>query len=189
MKMTVQEVFSQIVNHMLEGMMVHEQLANYFNFLAFEGYKCCHDYHYIEETLAHRKIQDYYVEHYNKLVPEPQPSIIQVIPSNWYENIRQNVDNNTKKEGLQKGMLAWTNWETESKQLYEKLYTELLSINEIASAEKVKELIVDVDEELAEAIKMHLEILTINFDLSVIIPDQKEKYKEYSKKIQKIEYK
>ena len=169
--------------------MMHEQLANYFNFLALEGYKYCHDYHYIEETLTYREVQKYYIEHYNKLLPEPQPSIIQVIPTSWYEHFRQDIDNTIKQDGIQKGMLAWTNWERETKRLYEKSYSELVSIGEIASAEKVRELIVDVDEELVEADKMHLEVLTINFDLSVIVPDQKEKYKKYSKKLQEINYK
>lgn len=184
--MTAQEIFYQIINHMLEGMMVHEQLANYFDFLALNGYKCCHDYHYIEETLAHRELQRYYIEHFNKLLSEPQPNIIQVIPPDWYKHIRQDVDGNTMRESIQNGMLAWRNWEYETKKLYEKSYNDLISIGEVAAAEKVKELVTDVDEELVEAEGMHLEVLKINLDLSVIIPAQKELCKEYCKKKKKI---
>lgn len=181
--MNLQEIFSEIINHMLEGMMVHEQLANYFDFLALEGYKYCHDYHYIEETLSHRKVQNYFIEHYNKLVSESQPNIIQVIPPEWYNHIRQDVDMATLRESIQKGMLAWINWEKETKQLYEKSYNALLSINEVAGAERIKELVIDVSEELVEADKLYLEILHTNFDLSVIIPKQQEIKKKYAKRI------
>lgn len=120
---------------------------------------------------------------------EPQPQIIEVIPQSWYDHIRQDVDEKTKREGVLKGMLAWKNWEQETKKLYEKCYNELISIGENASAEKISELVIDVDNELAEVDKLQLEILAIDADLSVVIPEQKELYKEYSKKLKNIEYK
>ena len=185
--MDIQKLFNQIINHMLEGMMVHEQLANYFNFLALEGYKCCHNYHYIEESSSYRRIQQYYIDHYNRILPEPQPSIIKVIPPNWYDITRQDISVNAKKEGIQKGILAWRNWEYETKKLYEQTYNQLINLGEIAGADKIRKLIIDVDNELAEVEQIQLEVLSINFDLTVIIPEQKALQKEYSKKIKNLD--
>lgn len=187
--MDIQTIFNRLMNHLLEGMMVHEQLANYFNFLVLEGFKCCHDYHFLSETLSFRRIQRYYIEHYNKLLSAPQPNTIEVIPPNWYNTTRQEMNSNLKQESVKKGMLAWRNWEYETKKLYEQLYKDLISIDEIASAEQVRKLVVDVDEELAEVEQMQLEILSTDVDLSMIVPEQKTLCKEYTKKINKLEYK
>ena len=184
--MNIQEIFLQLTNHMLEGMMVHEQLANYFAFLVLQGYQCCHEYHHLDETLNYRRLQQYYIEHYNLLLPEPQPTIIQTIPPVWYNIDRQQITIQDKQEGIKKGMLAWQNWEYETKKLYEQSYSNLLSIAEVASAEQIKELIIDVDNELVEVEQMYLSILAIDIDLTVIIPEQKELFKTYSKKIKKI---
>lgn len=37
--MTVDEIFSQIAGHMVEGLMTHAQLADYYNFLGLRGYE------------------------------------------------------------------------------------------------------------------------------------------------------
>lgn len=183
--MKVQDIFYKIINHLLEGMMVHEQLANYFAFLVLKGYQYCHEYHHLNETCSYRKIQQYYIDHYNFLLPEPQPNIIQTIPSNWYNHSKQDITTELKQESIQKGMLAWRNWEYETKKLYEQAYNDLISISEIAGAELIKELIIDVDNELSEVEKMYLLILNIHADLTVIIPEQEKLYKYYLKKIKR----
>ena len=186
--MSPEEIFGQLIAHMLEGMMTHEQLANYFDFLALKGYRRCHEYHYLEETKDHRDIQGYYISHYGRLLPDPRLNITEIIPQSWYSHVRQDVDRATKQEAVQNGLQRWRSWEYETKRLYQSLYGALLSIGEMAAAEKVGGLVADVDEELAEAEQMYLEALSVGFDLTVIMPDQKEKYKEYSKKLKDIDF-
>ena len=48
--MTVEEIFSKISQRMIGGLMFHEQMSNYYDFLNLRGYKKCHEYHYLEET-------------------------------------------------------------------------------------------------------------------------------------------
>lgn len=59
--MTVEEIFSKISAHMIEGMMFHEQMCNYYDFLGLHGYKRCHEYHYLCETIEHRKLERFYI--------------------------------------------------------------------------------------------------------------------------------
>jgi hypothetical protein len=35
--MTVEEIFNQMARHMVEGLMMHSQLTEYYNFLGLEG--------------------------------------------------------------------------------------------------------------------------------------------------------
>ena len=51
--MTVEQIFSEIINHMVKGLMVHEHLANYYDFLGLQGYRQCHEYHYKEESCSY----------------------------------------------------------------------------------------------------------------------------------------
>ena len=48
--MTTGEIFSKIAAHMIEGLMFHQQMANYYEFLGLEGYAQCHGYRYMEES-------------------------------------------------------------------------------------------------------------------------------------------
>lgn len=182
--MTVDEIFSQLLTHMLTGMMVHEGFANYYSFLGLYGYERCHEYHHFEETCSYRKIYTYYIEHFNQLVALNRVENPEVIPSFWYGHTRQEVDQNTKKESIKSGANGWVNWEKDTKKLYEKLYSELININEIAAAEKVKELIIDVDYELKEADDFLLKLIAVNYDMSVIIPEQEKENKKYMRKLE-----
>lgn len=38
-KMQVIDAFAKVSDHMIEGMMMHEQMADYHNFLGLEGFK------------------------------------------------------------------------------------------------------------------------------------------------------
>ena len=48
--MSIDEIFSKMSEHMVKGMMVHEQLMNSYLYLGLKGYAACHEYHYLEET-------------------------------------------------------------------------------------------------------------------------------------------
>ena len=78
--MTVEEIYSEISAHMIKGIMMHSQLADYYDFLGLGGYKRCHEYHYLEETMYHRKLNRYFINHHNKLIPEMEVEDPKVIP-------------------------------------------------------------------------------------------------------------
>ena len=185
--MTVEEIFSQLINHLLSGMMVHESFANYYDFLGLKGYKECHEYHHFEETCSYRNMYSYYIEHFDRLIAAGQLEIPNIIPGFWYGHTRQEVDANTKKEGVKSGMNGWVNWERDTKKLYENAYNDLVSIGEIAASEQVRRLALDVDGELEEAESLLLNLSAVNYDLDVIIPEQEKEYKKYRKKIKNLD--
>ena len=63
--MTVEEIFKKLLSHQIKGVMTHEQLANYYDFMSLHGYKRCHEYHAKREFNAMRKLQRYYINHFN----------------------------------------------------------------------------------------------------------------------------
>lgn len=185
--MTAEEIFSQIAQHMVEGLMIHSQMTDYYNFLGFEGYKACHNYHYHSENNNHRQLSCYYLKHYNKIIKELPVSNPHIIPETWYQYTRQAVSNETKKESLKQGFNEWIKWERDTKKFYEQMYQNLISIGEIASAIEVKKYIEDVDYELAGAEQKLLELSSIDYDLPTIMSKQSDLAKKYCKKLKEIE--
>ena len=184
--MNIGEIYTEISTHMLNGVMIHESMANYYDFLGLKGYSKCHEYHYLSELNEQRKINSYYINHYNKLIENKAIAQPDIIPNNWYNHVRQDVDFNTKINAIKNGFTKWVKWENDTKKFYEKMYIELMNINEITSAIRIKELIYDVDEELKDAENEFLNIETIDYDLSQIISEQELLYNKFNKKISKI---
>ena len=122
--MTIEEIFGHLSAHMVEGIMTHSQLADYYNFIGLKGYAKCHEYHYMCENKGFRNLSHYLLEHHNKLVPELSSSNPNVIPDSWFNYSRQDVDTATRKTAIQLGAETWVNWERKTKMLYQNMYNE-----------------------------------------------------------------
>jgi hypothetical protein len=146
--MTVEEIFKNISSHTIKGVMVHEQMSDYYDFLNLHGYKRMHEYHMHCEMKSMRKLHRYFLNHFNRLIEEDVIENPDIIPSSWYRYTRQEVDVNTKRNAVKSGIEKWVAWEEETKDLYEKMYNELLSLGEVAAAKKISCFIHDVDCEL-----------------------------------------
>lgn len=185
--MTVNEIFTQLDSHMVEGLMFHAQLSDYFCFLGLTGYQICQLYHYYEENSNYRKLSDYCLKHCDKLITQQSIPNPRVIPESWYQYSRKDVNTSTRKNSIQTGYEKWIQWEADTKKLYEKLYQDLISLDEISIAEEVAKYIRDVDEEHAKAYQKHLELKAIDYNISDIINEQEQIEKKYRKKIKEIE--
>lgn len=185
--MTIDEIFSQINQHMITGLMFHSQLADFYNFLGLKGYSKCHEYHFMEECNNHRKMVNYYLTHFNKLIVDPIIQNPQIIPEKWFKYSRQDVDMATRKSAMQLGIDKWVTWEQSTKNLYEQMYKELLEIGEVAAAAEIKCYIVDVDCELANAQQEMIEEKMIDFNISDIMTIQEDLYQKYINKLKEVE--
>lgn len=181
--MTIEEIYSELNEHMIKGLMIHEQMANYYDFLGLCGYKRCHEYHYYEENHNFRKLNRYYINHHNKLIPETRIDNPNIIPESWFKYSRNDVDASTKMNAVKNGMTKWVEWESDTKKLYEKLYQELINIGEIADASMLQCLICDVDKELKIASKQYLKLKSVDYNIGHIIGEQHHLHKKYKKMI------
>lgn len=177
--MTIDEIFSRISQHMVEGLMFHSQLSDYFCFLGFKGYSAFHTHQFFEESNNYRKINSYYLHHFGRIIKESGFNNPKVIPDNWYNYRREDVDSTTRKNSLQMGFDKWVKWETDTLKLYSSMYKELINLNEVAAANMVRKIIKDVDDELALGKQEYLELKAIEFDLVEVIAKQEEKYDRY----------
>ena len=181
--MTVDEIFTKLAAHMVEGMMIHDTLSKGYDFLGLYGFSKCHEYHRIEETKGYECLLHYYSTRYHKLleiknIPEPE-----IIPANWYKYTTMAVDVATKRQAVKTMTEKWVEWERNTKKLYQDMYKELFELGEIAAANKINCFICDVDEELKHAEKKLIKLETLGYDIGTIVNWQQPMYKKYKKKL------
>ena len=184
--MTVQEVFSNLGQRMVEGLMTHSQMVDYFNFLGLKGYAKCHKYHYFEENANYKRVGDYFIKHYNKLILDLPVDNPHVIPEPWFQHSRPDVSKETRKTYIKAGWEKWVAWEKESKAFYEKMYQELMNMGEVAAAAYVGTVVDDVSDELAAAEQKWLELSAIDYDIVSIMEEQQSYCNKYNKKLKEI---
>ena len=173
--MSIDEIFSKMSEHMVKGMMVHEQLMNSYLYLGLKGYAACHEYHYLEET------------NYDSLVigTFDRSDVPEIVPKSWFNFKRNTVDINTRKQAIAAAYDEWINWESETKALYEEIYSDLINQGEIALSEFIKEYILDVEEELVYAKTERLAKASMDFDIVSILEEQEQYERSFKKKIRK----
>lgn len=124
--MTAGEVYSEVSAHIIEGVMVHDELARYYDFLAIPCYKEMHERHAKEEFCNYHRLNEHFMSVHNRLVPDKSVGRNkEIIPESWYRYSRDEVDVATKKTGIKNGMNAWVNWENSTKEFLKEMLAEL----------------------------------------------------------------
>lgn len=180
--MTIEEVFNGLSERQIKGVMFHSYLIDYFNFLNLNGYKRMSEYHAEHEMKSFRKLHRYYIDHYNRLIPDIKFTNEEVIPSSWYQYTRGDVDISTKRKAVKEAFDRWHEWEAGTKKYYETMYKSLFDLGEFASALKVTKMIKDVDKELKWVCRKKLELESADYGIGHILGEQKFYHDFYKKK-------
>lgn len=176
------EVFNKVSSRLIQAVMKHEQWADIFDFLDLHGEKRCQEYRMFSEMTELRGIHRYALNHCNRLIQNTDISVINEIPSNWYNYTRLDVDAETRKNSVKKIYQDWYNWEYETKKFYEEQFKILTDNKKIADANKINELICKVDKELKYLTRKMLEYKSVDYDMSYIMFKQEEMHEHYKEK-------
>ena len=166
------EIFEKISAHYIKGMMLHDKLANYYDFLGMRGYKRYHEHQFYCDCKAFRKLNRYYINHYSRLITETEFDEYNIIPNSWYRYKREEVDTATKKNAVETAMQKWIEWETETKKLLENSIKELEDGGHISDACFMRKFLKSVSKELKYAERKKIELNAVNYDLDYILQEQ-----------------
>lgn len=183
--MTVDDIFEKLISHMQQGFLLHEEISKAYNFLGLYGYSKCHDYHYVEENYNCRKLYQYYLNHYHKLLKLTIPTN-EIIPAHWYKYTSLQVDLNTRQQAIKTLFEQWIKWEQKTKLFYQAMYKELISADDIAASLYIESYIKDVDNELKDAEVELIKLQAIDYDILTIMDWQPPIEKQFKKKLKKI---
>ena len=181
--MTIDEIFNKIAEHMKKGLMIHDQIASIYGFLNLYGYQKCHEYHFIEESYAYRRLIDFYSDTYHKLIMDNTIENPKLIPSNWFKYDKMEVDINTRKNAIKTTIKQWIDWEQEAKKLLEDSYKELYEIGEIYAAQVIANFLTDTAQELITAHYKYIKLESSGYDMPFILDEQNFLYEKYKDKM------
>lgn len=176
------EVFNRISSRMIEGIMFHEQMSDYFDFLNLRGFKRQQEYRFLDETCELRGVHRYAINHCNRLIKDSTITTTNYIPTNWYNYTKLDVDNSTRKQAVKDAFEKWYTWEKETKKFYEEQFKILTDSSKIADANKVNELVKKVDKELKYLTRQMLEYKAVDWNMDYIMLKQDELHKCYHEK-------
>ena len=180
--MTVEEIFKGLSVHNLKGVMIHQNMSDYFDFLNLKGYKRLQEHRAKEEMKSYRKLHRYYLSKYNKLIPEDKFDAPEIIPADWYKHTKQEVDTNTKRTSVKTAFNKWVEWEKETLDLYQKMYSELVGLGEIETSLEIGKCIKNVSEELEKARSMKINLDSLDYAIDCIIDEQQYYHDLYKSK-------
>ena len=181
--MTIEEIFNRLASHMIQGIMIHDEMAQAYEYLNLFGLSKCHTSHALEEKKNYLCLSHYYITHYFKLLQVENLPASKLIPETWYKYTTQAVDSGTKRNAVKEFMEKWVKWEQDTKKLYQEMRQELINLGEVAAALYIDKYICDVDKELCHAQKKLNKLETIGYDINFIISWQEDLIKKYKKKL------
>lgn len=184
--MTAEEIFSEIIAHMIKGIMVHDQMMNYYLFLGLQGYAKCHEFFFIKEMQEYINMKKYFMENYNKNIKELKIDNPDIIPSSWYNHTRAEVDSATKRKSVKTGIQLWYKWQKDTKEMYSKHIKQLIDLGEYGATTIVSNCLSQVEKQLKIIMQEFLNKEAIDYDILGIIDQQSQKKEHYKKKISKI---
>lgn len=183
---SVESIFSEINARMIAALMLHDQMADYFDFLGMKGYKRLHEYQYFSESMERKKLNQYYINHHNKLIPDIYSGKVAVIPENWITANRISVGKSTKQKGIEEGFHQYHEWESETKYLYEHYASKLREMGAVADAIMVEKLVEDVDQELKKLERIVVDLISSGYDMVYITESQQGLHDKYKEKLSEI---
>lgn len=181
--MTGIDIFNELIAHEIEGVMLHCDLANMFDFMGLHGFKRQHEFRALEEFAEMRGMNRYAINHLGVM---PSGGNVgrtkEIVPNTWKGAKRTDVTESDRKSRVKDLFARWNEWERETKDLYQKRFKDLVNLGMIACANKVNELIVAADKELKLAEREFILYSSVGWEMYFIASKQDELHEEYEKK-------
>lgn len=110
----------------------------------------------------------------------------EIIPQNWYNYTRYDVDASTKRNAVKDGFKKWIEYEKETKQYLTQMAQRLEQMNERDAARKLENLVEHVEKEIMTAEDKMMNLESTGYDMNYILQQQEELKQKYAKKIREM---
>ena len=165
--------YDNIGKTMVKGLMIHDQLTQYFAFLGFYGYSKFHEHQYIEESRRYQKFCLDYTKKYGKLIYMDKIDNPEVIPQTWYNYSTDDVNTQTKIQSIKNGFETWVNWEKEVIDILKVEYGKAFEDDDIYAMNVIMDILVDVMDEWENAKEKLRNLEVTDYDMTEIINCQR----------------
>lgn len=181
--MPTEDILSELKKHLVNGLMFHNQMSEYFSFLGMCGYAEMHRYHELKESAGLKNLTEYHIVHAGELIPGGSHGIPDTIPQQWYRIKRQETDVSWRRRAVKDGMIKWNSWEKDTVILMKELGRQLSETGELIYASIVAEKCRGAENEASQSECIMFDLESKEYDLKEILRDQEKIRKEYREKI------
>lgn len=109
-----------------------------------------------------------------------------IIPQNWYQHTRYDVDASTKRNAVRDGFKRWIDYEKETKQFLTQMSQMLEQANEREASRKLDYLIEHVEKEIEHAEEKMMALENSGYDMNYILQEQEPLKAKYANKIREL---
>lgn len=180
------DIYSMLNTHMITALMLHDQMADLYDFLNLHGFKRLHEYQHIAESIERRKLKRYVLNHHNMLLMDENVENPKIIPMEWYDYNRFDVTPQVREQSIRKSFQRYREWESNTKEMYASACRAFFENGRAADAEYVTCLLKDVDTELKCLERLELELECCGYDITYILTIQSELHKKYKEKTKEL---
>lgn len=174
--MQIEDIYGMILKRQIEGIMFHDEMAQYYAFIGLNGYKHFHKEQAKGEMNGYRRMWCFYIDQYGRLPAGQQAKDPEAIPALWRSFNSNEVTASMKKDAVKEGIEKYIEWETETIRVYEQAYTELWDMGDYVGCEKLKQNLLETDCELSAAKHRQLLLNAVDYDMPFIIREQEKLY-------------
>lgn len=172
--MEIKEIYQEIDQHQIEGLMHHNEWVKMFYFLNLDGFANIQKQQYEEEGKSNLKLHKRFIKHCHALIPVSVPNSNSEIPNSWYSVDVADVDKSIKQQTVMEIFDKWYQWEFTTLLFLQDMYKKAMENGCIADCEYIEEMIEDVDEEQKKAYWWKSRLKDVGYDMSVIYDMQGE---------------
>lgn len=169
------KIMSCVAKRKLEGVMVHDALADAFLVMNLYGFSHIHRKREKAEFKEFHKVKDYIIERHGH-IPSTDGATIEDTSILYFHQKynRENLTPETKRKICSYLFEYIVDWECETIEFLSCKHKELMNHGAIAEAIYVSNMIEDTDKELEEFIRLHIKYEDTNYDMVQIMEDQDE---------------
>ena len=178
----MEEQYEKAITRILDGVMLHEQMMLYYNFLGLNGYSTCHKYHYLSELNSYNSVLEYYINKYNKLIIVKPNTDTDIIPSSWYKFTKSDVEVSNIRSGVKTGLTKWLEWENGTLEVLKEIYVTVYK-EDVTFGVLLQALISDVEYEIKTINESMMKDKATDYDVILMMSEQELLIKKYNKKI------
>lgn len=167
------KIMSCVAKRKLEGVMVHDALADAFLVMNLYGFSEFHRKREKAEFKEFHKVKDYIIERHGE-IPSTEGATIEDTSILYFHKkySRENLTPETKRKICAYIFEYIVDWETETIEFLSAKYKELVAHGAIAESIYVANMIEDTDKELKGFIRCHIRYEDTNYDMVQITDDQ-----------------
>ena len=179
------ETLKGVAVRLVEGMMLHNDLADVFDYLGLRGYKRMQEYYGAWDAITLRKIHRYSVNHEGRILPDDKP-VYDPLAAALAGHDRSEASVQERIMYTRRAVEKWVAWQEETLSKMEAAAGALRAYGHIAAACMVEKLVCYTSKELKCAKRLHMELMAVDFDPAYAMQCQGCIHDEYRRKARRM---